>query len=106
MALFEIGNFKGQDRVEVRHIAANGLDAVFLPGPNFGRDVIEDRADVFLRHVTSHLEVESRIVHQNHRVWLPFGNLLFAVFYAAQDGSQMKQNGDEAHVGQMLVVAQ
>ena len=99
-------HLKGENGEKAVNRGADVLDAVFLPRPNLGRDVIIDGADGLRLNEFRNLEVEARIVHQNDAVRAPRGNLLLAARHAFEDGAQVEQNGDKTHVGEVLVVAQ
>ena len=99
-------NLKGEYGEEAVNRRADVLDAVLLPRPYLGRDVIIDGADGLRLNEFRNLEVEARIVHQNDAVRAPRGNLLLAARHAFENGAQVEQNGDKTHVGEVLVVAQ
>ena len=53
-----------------------------------------------------YLEVEARIVDQYDDVGTPREDGLLALCEATQNGAQMQEYGDKAHVGQVAVVAE
>ena len=55
-------------------------------------------------HILGDVEIEARIVDENHAVGLPFGDVALAHPHIAQDGGQVEQYGYEAHIGQLAVV--
>ena len=104
MLLLKIVFLKRKDGEHSVHVTTNGMNAVFLPSPYFRRNIVENRTDAFFLDIGCNLEIETGIVHKNHRIGLPSGNFLFATLHATQNGRKMKQNGNEAHVGKVSVV--
>ena len=102
----EVVGLEGQDGVEGIDVAADGLDAAFFPRPNLRGYIIMYGADAAALYVAGYLEVEAGVVDEDEHVGAPRLNLLLTALHAAQDGAQVQQDGDEAHVGQVAVVAQ
>ena len=50
-------------------------------------------------------QVEARIVDKDDGIGLPLRDVLLAEREVAEDGGQMHQHGDEAHVGEFLIVS-
>ena len=98
-------HLEGEDGEEFLDVAADGLDAPLLPGPYLRRDIVIDRYLRVLVDVAGYVEVETRIVDQDHHVGTPRHNVLLAPLHVAEDGAQVEQHGHEAHIGKILVVA-
>lgn len=97
-------SLEGKDGEQFADIALDVLDAVFFPCPYLGRYIVvngDARLGVYeLRDV----EVEARIIDQYHHVGLPFRDVALAESHVPEDGPQVEQHGDEAHVRHLLVV--
>ena len=52
-----------------------------------------------------YVEIETRIVDQYHDIGLPFHDVTFAERHVLENGGQMKQHWDEAHICQIAVMA-
>ena len=103
--LLEEIHLEGEDGEEFVDIATDVLDAVFLPSPDFRGDVVID-GDVCPRfYIFGDLQVEARIVHQDDAVRLPRLDILFAELHVLQDGRKVQQHGDQAHIGQVAIMA-
>ena len=50
-------------------------------------------------------QVEAWIVDKDDGIGLPLRNVLLAECEVAEDGGQVHQHGDEAHVGEFLIVS-
>ena len=98
-------HLKGEYGEKAVNRGTDVLDAVHLPCLNFGRDVVIDGANVLRLNEFRNLEVEARIVHQNDAIGAPCGNLLLTARHAFENGAQVEQDGDETHIGKVLVVA-
>ena len=104
--LLEKVGFEGQDGEQAVDVSAYGLDASLLPGPYFGRNVVENGADGRAVDVAGHLQVEARVVDEDDSVGLPAADGLLAALHAGEDARQVEQDGHEAHVGQRAVMAE
>ena len=51
------------------------------------------------------VEVEARIVDENHHVGLPVHDVALHHSHVAEDDAQVEQYGDEAHIGHLPIVA-
>ena len=49
-------------------------------------------------------EVEAWIVDKDDNIGLPLGNILLTHLHILEDGTQVDQDGDETHVGQLAIV--
>ena len=56
-------------------------------------------------HELCNLQVEARIVNKYHYVGLPLHDVALAERHVAQNGAQVEQYGDDAHIRQIAVVA-
>ena len=99
-------NLEGEYGEEAVNRRADVLDAVLLPRPNLGRNIIVDGADVLFLYKLGNLEIKPWVIYQNDTVRAPRGNLLLAARHAFENGAQVEQNGGKTHVGEVLVVAQ
>ena len=94
-----------QDGEQMVYIALDVLDAVLLPRPNLRRDVVEHLGQPVLVHELGDVEIEARVVDQDHRVGSPLPDILLALRHVAEDGRQVEEHRDEAHIGHLAVVA-
>ena len=76
-------NLEGKDREQLIHIAANLFDAVFLPGPDLRRDIIIHRTDALCLHIFGDAEVKAWIIHENHDVRVPGGDILLTLAHVS-----------------------
>ena len=97
-------HLKGENAEQFIHIAADTLDAVFFPGPDFRRDIVVHRNLAVLFHVFGNLQVETWVVHQYHHVGLPLQDILLACAHIAQNRAGMGQYGDKTHIRHFTVV--
>ena len=105
MFLLEEIHLEGEDGEEFIDIALDVLDAIFLPRPNLGRDVIIHR-DICMRfYILGYLEVEAWIIHKNNAIGVPLSDIVLTHPHIAKYRRQMKQYGDKAHIGQFLIMA-
>ena len=58
----------------------------------------------FLVQELRYLEVEARIVDEDDGIRLPLGDVALAEREVSEDGRQMEQDGNEAHVGQIFIM--
>ena len=89
---------------EFVHIPFDIPDTVLFPGPYLGRNIIEHR---YLRTGMDKLgdiQVEPRIIHQNKNIRLPGCNVFLATLHIGKDGTQVQQDGNEAHIRQFLIM--
>ena len=94
---------KRQDDHHLVHIFLDLLDAVFLPSPDLGRDVIANLDTIFLGEL-GNAEVESGIVHQHQHIRFIKENVGFADADVAQDGIEIQEDLPETHKGQVAIV--
>jgi hypothetical protein len=105
MLFLEEIHLEGEDGEEFIDIALDVLDAIFLPRPNLGRDVIIYR-DVCMRfYILGYLEVEAWIIHKDDAIGVPLSDIALTHLHIAKYRRKMDQYGDEAHIGQFLIVA-
>ena len=105
MLLLEEVHLEGQDGEEFVDIALDVLDAVFLPRPDLRGDIV---IDGYLRlglHELGDIQVEAGVVDKDDAVGLPVEDVQLTHFHITEDGGQMEQHGDEAHIGQFAIVA-
>ena len=93
-----------QDGEELVHVALDVLDAILLPRPYLGGDVVVDGDARAGMDVFRDAEVEAGVVHQNQGVGLPLHNVALAEGHVGKDGAQVEQDGNEAHVGQVAIM--
>lgn len=55
-------------------------------------------------YVLGYIEVKAWVIHKNDHVRLPLCDVLLAHLHVLENGGQMHQDGNDAHVGQFLVV--
>ena len=94
-----------QDGEHLVDIALDRLDAPLFPGPYLRRDIIIDGDGGLGVHELRDAEVEARIVDEDDDIRAPCHDILLAERHIAEDGAQMEQHGDEAHVSQIFVMA-
>ena len=113
MFLFEERYLERQDGEQLIHIAFDVLDAVFLPSPDLWRDIIEEFSHLggIVRWLISHfseifgnLKIEAGIVNKDHGIGLPLHDILLAQCHISENGAQMEQYWNEAHIGQFLIM--
>ena len=106
MFLFKERYLERQDGEQLIHIAFDVLDAVFLPGPDLGRDIIIDGRSVvsFLMEILRNLKIKAGIVDKDHSIGLPLHDILLAQCHIPENGTQMEQYWNEAHIGQFLIM--
>ena len=51
-----------------------------------------------------YFQVESRIIHQNHHIRLPFQDIRLTEIHILEDSTQMQQDRNKAHICQFLVM--
>ena len=102
---FEEIDFEGKNGEYLVHVTSNGLDAPFLPRPQLGGDVIIDGTELAVVNVACYLQVEAGVVHEDDDIGMPGGKVVLALAHAAQDGAGVEDYVDDAHVGQVAVVA-
>ena len=90
MLPFEEFHLEGQDGKEFIHIALDVLDAIFLPRPDLGRDIIIDRNVCPRFYIFGYLQVKTRIIHEDDTVGLPRRDVLLTHPHVLHDGGQMK----------------
>ena len=102
--LLEEGHLERQDREEFIHITTDLFDAVLLPCPYFRRDIVINRTKSLRFHIFGDAEVEARVIHKDYNIRAPSGDVFLTLAHISQNGAQMEQHGDEAHIGQFAVV--
>ena len=102
---FEEIDLEGQDGEEFIDIAFDVLDAILLPRPDLGRDVIINGYVCPRFYKFCNLQIETRIVDQNDTVRLPRKDILFTHPHVPQYRRKMEQHGNKAHVGKVPIVA-
>lgn len=112
MLLLEEIDLEGQDAEHLLHIAFEVPDAVFLPCPYLRCDIVVCawRMGVgMLRAVVlqelADAEIEAGIVNGDDDVRIPLQDVALAQRHVTHDGRQVHQYGDEAHICQLLIVA-
>ena len=55
-------------------------------------------------HILRDVEVEARIIYEDNHIRLPRFDVLLAEAHIPQDGAQMKQYRQEAHIGQLTIM--
>ena len=96
---------EGKDGEELVHIAPDIPDAVFLPCPYLGRNIVTDRYLGMAVKIGGNVEIEARIVDQYHRIGLPPYDVALATAHVAENGWQMEQDGNETHICQLAIVS-
>ena len=96
--------FEREDGKKLVHIALDVLNAVLFPSPYFRRDIIINRNPGFGTNKLGDIEIETRIIDQNHDIGLPSYNVLLALFHVCKDSRQMKQHGNESHVCHFFIM--
>ena len=86
------------------HIPLDILDAVLLPSPYFGRDIIIHGDLRMGMNKLGDIQVESRVIHQNKYIRLPGRNIFFAPLHIGKNSTQMQQDGNETHIRQFLIM--
>jgi len=104
MFRFKKLHFKGKYGEEFIHIAFDILDAILLPCPYFGRDIIKYRNLRASMNKLGYIQVEARIVHQYKYIRLPGHNILLTAFHIGENSAQVQQDGNEAHICQFLIM--
>ena len=56
-------------------------------------------------NIFGYIEIEAWIVDKDNDIGLPLRNILLTHLHILKDGTQVKQDGDETHVGQLAIVA-
>jgi hypothetical protein len=97
-------DFKRKDGKEAVHIALDIFDAIFLPGPYFGGDIIINRYLRMLFYIFGNLQIEARIVYQNQHIRFPVYNIHLTHVHVPENGTQMQQHRNKAHVSQIPVM--
>lgn len=97
-------HLEGQDGEQLADIAADAADAPLLPCPDLRRDVIVHGYPSMGMHILRDVEVEARVVDEDHHIGLPGRDVALAHGHVPENGAQMEQHGHEAHVGQLAVV--
>ena len=92
-----------QNHHHLVHIAADLLDAPFLPRPDLRGNVI-DNLEVLLFREFGDAEVESGIVHQHEDIRLPREDIPLAYPDVPQHFAQMHKNLPKTHESHLLVV--
>ena len=104
MLLFEELNLERQDGEELVHIALDILDAILLPSPYLGRDVIIDRTDTIGLYILGYLQVKARIVDEDDYIRLPLADVLFTHLHITKNGAQVQQHRNETHISQFAIM--
>ena len=104
MLAFKEIDLERQDGEKLVHVALDVLDAVLLPRPYLGSDVVVDRDTRAGMDVLGDAEVEAGVIHQYQSIGPPLHDVSLAEVHVGKDGAQVEQDGDEAHVGQVAVV--
>ena len=97
-------HLEGQNREQLIYIALDILDAILLPSPYLGRDIVVDRdVGVFL-DIFGNIEVETRIVDKDDHIRLPRYNVALGLLHITQNGRQMQQHRHKTHIGQLTIM--
>ena len=92
MLLFKERYLERQDGEQLIDIAFDVLDAIFLPGPDLGGDIIIDGRSVLpvLMKILGNLKVKAGIVNKDHCIGLPLHDILLAQGHIPENGAQME----------------
>ena len=83
MFLFKEGHLERQDGEQLIHIAADLFDTILLPSPYLRRDIVIDGTETLFLHVFRDTEVKTWVIHEDHRIGSPCGNILLALAHVA-----------------------
>ena len=97
-------HFERQNTEHTVHIATEILDTILLPSPYLRRDIIVDRHPQLLLYIFGYLQIESRIIDQNHHIGPILPDFLLASFHVVQDRTKIEQYGDKAHESHIPVM--
>ena len=97
-------HLKRKNREQLVYIPFDVLDAILLPCPYFGRDIIKYRNLRASMNKLGYIQVEARIVHQYKYIRLPGHNILLTAFHIGENSAQVQQDGNEAHICQFLIM--
>ena len=63
--------------------AADLFDTILLPSPYLRRDIVIDGTETLFLHVFRDTEVKTWVIHEDHRIGAPCGNILLALAHVA-----------------------
>ena len=104
LALEEI-DLEGQDGEECVDIALDILDAVLLPCPDLGRDVIINGYVCLGFYKLRYLQIKAGIVDKDDAIGLPGEDIVLAHLHVREYRWQMEKHRNEAHIGEVAIVA-
>ena len=93
-----------QDREHLGNVSPNATDSPFLPSPYLRRNIIISRDIRLLFQELSNIEIKAGIIHQDNYIRFPFHDIILTHLHVGKDGSQMQQNGNEAHISQFFIM--
>jgi hypothetical protein len=93
-----------KDGEELVYVALDTLDAILLPCPYLGGDIVIDGTDGVGFHKLGDVEVEARIVYEDYCVGLPRQDILLTESHIPQDGGQMQEHRDKPHIGEVTIM--
>ena len=102
--LFKELHLEGQDAKQLIDVALDPLDAVLLPSPDLRSNIVIDRTDMVGMHVLRDVKIEARVVNKDDHIGFPFADVALGIAHVLQDGGQVHQHRNEAHVSQLTVV--
>lgn len=97
-------DLEGEDNVHLVDEALDGVDAAGVPCPYFWGDVVE-YFDAAALEGGGEAEVEAAVVDEDEGVGAPAEDVVVALAEVAADGAEVTEDGEEAHDGGVLVVA-
>ena len=85
-------------------VALDVLDTMLLPRPYLWRDVIIDRNICLRFYIFCNLQIETRIIDQDHTVRLPIQDIPLAHAHITEYHRQMEKYGDKSHISQFSIM--
>ncbi len=95
--------FKGKDDQHFVDVLADLADAVFLPGPDLGRDIINDTQPLPAGPFGD-THIKAGVVYQDEGVGAVLEDIPFAEVDIAEDGPEVHQHFGEAHESKVFIV--
>ena len=97
-------HFERQDAEHPVHVATEILDTILFPSPYLRRDIIVDRQPQLRLYIFGNLQIEPRIIDQDHHIGPVLPDFLLAGFHVVQDRTEIEQYGDKAHESHIPVM--
>ena len=98
--------FKGENGEEHLDVATDVADPPFLPRPNFGGDIIDGGDGQMAAYPRGDAEIETGIVHKNHRVRTTLADGGLALAQSFRQGGQMERYLHKSHKSEGGIMAQ